>query len=203
MTPRPAAVQRFAPSPSSSLPGGSLTGRASETALQGAPRRAQALVGSAGLLLAACAGPLLTGCAGPGAIGSLGGSSGADVDLLRIDAELSIDADRRLLGVEALYRFQVERAGLRQLEFVYGGPALESVLDGEGRLVPFQQEGERLTLELEEPGEYGSELLLQFSYYGRPRLDFGFAAAGNGESAGYCLGQAEARGPVGWLPCPT
>jgi aminopeptidase N len=146
---------------------------------------------------------LLTGCAGPGAIGSLGGSSGADVDLLRIDAELSIDADRRLLGVEALYRFQVERAGLRQLEFVYGGPALESVLDGEGRLVPFQQEGERLTLELEEPGEYGSELLLQFSYYGRPRLDFGFAAAGNGESAGYCLGQAEARGPVGWLPCPT
>ncbi len=162
------------------------------------------LTARAGLFLSACAGLFLTACAGPGGgLGVQGEASGADYDLLRIDAELSIDAERRLLGVEALYRFQVERAGLRQLEFVYGGPALESVLDGEGRLVPFQQDGERLTLELAEPGEYGSELLLQFSYYGRPRLDFGFAAAGDGQSAGYCLGQAEARGPVGWLPCPT
>lgn len=181
MTTRLAPLHRFA----SSTP----------PAVARAPRRALALAGCAGLLLQACA--------GPGGVGPLSGPAGGDVDLLRIDAELSIDADRRLLGVEALYRFQVERAGLRRLEFVYGGPALESVLDGEGRLVPFQQDGERLTLELEEPGEYGSELLLQFSYYGRPRLDFGFAAAGNGESAGYCLGQAEARGPVGWLPCPT
>lgn len=156
-------------------------------------------IGAGALILGAA----LTGCAGPGLLQGGGSGSSGDVDLLRIDAEFSIDADRRLLGLEALYRFQVERAGLDRLELVYAGPALESVLDGEGRLVPFQQVGEQLVLELPEARDYGSELLLQFSYYGRPRQDFGFAAGGSGESAGYCLGQADARGPVGWLPCPS